>query len=136
MITDEEEIETQDVPVEEEPSEPVEKKKHEGNATSSFSVETDCDPRTMDCSQMPSVMQGMIKEEMLIDDKLSKLNQIRAEFPEIPTVDTIKDSMVKRKEEINTKMDIMVERFSSCRPPSEKKDDEQEETDEQSEDIE
>ena len=121
MTQDEEEIETQDEPLEDEQGEVVEQK---GNATSSFTVETECDPSKMDCSQMPLVMQSMIKEEMRIDDKLSKLDMIKEEFPEISTVDSIKDSMVKRKQEINSQMDVMVERFSSCRPP-EKKDDEE-----------
>ena len=104
----------------EEEIKPEEEEKEEeisDNSQATAVFEDECDFTTMDCSKMPEVMEDMIKEDLKIESKLDKLETIKQDFPEIKQVDEIRDNIVKRKEEISTNMNTMVERFSTCRPP-------------------
>lgn len=82
--------------------------------------DVECDPLTMNCNEMPGVMENLIRKESMLNDGITRIDELRKMFPSRTELDTLHDDALKARERIHGTISDITTRFSMCTLKEEK----------------
>ncbi len=80
----------------------------------------ECDPLTMNCNEMPKVMENLIRKEHILTEGIGKIDELKQMFPSRPELESLYDDAVQAKEKVHGTISDITTRFSMCTLKEEK----------------
>jgi hypothetical protein len=96
--------------------------------------EVECDPLTMNCNEMPKVMETLMRKESILTEGIGRITELKKMFPSRKELDALHDDAVRAKEKIHDTISDITTRFSMCTLKEEKPEETKKEEEKVSED--
>lgn len=93
----------------------------------------ECDPLTMNCNEMPKMMETLIRKESILTEGIGKIDELKKMFPARKELEELHDDAVHAKEKIHGTISDITTRFSMCTLKEEKPVEEEPESEESGE---
>lgn len=90
--------------------------------------EEECDPLTMNCHEMPKMMETLMRKESILTEGIGRIDELKRMFPARKELDSLHDDAVRAKEKIHGTISDITTRFSMCTLKEEKQEEKVEET--------
>lgn len=87
-------------------------------------AEEECDVLTMNCNEMPKMMETLIRKEGILSEGIGKISELKKMFPSRKELDVLHDDAVHAKEKIHGTISDITTRFSMCTLKEETKEEE------------
>lgn len=74
----------------------------------------ECDPLTMNCTEMPKVMETLIRKESILNEGIGRISELQRMFPSRKELTDLHDDAVRARAKIHGTISDITTRFSMC----------------------